>query len=625
MNTIVVATGHGFRQGMARPRIRRGVIACLALSFVVADSRGAQETTLEDLIDTAPAIAIATAEKAGSYAAPPHGEIRTRWHITVQRTLKGLLPPRFTLETPGGEIPGSGTYAGCAPRIEGTNGLFLLARDDAGALRIHGGVSGMLTLDAALFPERALAHAAWIDYLAARYPHPGRAGQDLRDAVPAPAPASVVYLLTNSAGIPSRFIACDRGEPIHYVVDAEVRPAGLSTAQVMTAISNAFATWKHMTSLSFVHDGYQTFPLPPNLLTNRDRRIWIQTGDPFLQTYDGILGYGGRSYAWSWNWEKGGDGGNVAGNEFFESTKGYVVLRSQDANMSNLKTFEEVVCHELGHVLGLDHTSERSAEPDPLLSQAVMYYRVHKDGRGARLNTTDVYMVRQVHPSNAPPFGFDRRIHIVTASPAPADTLANAFSPCGHDLQGAPLTLTLTNNTGWAGTFAFTNGLVRYTPFAVWSDSTGDYDSVDLRWSDGTNRSPPAEAMVVSFSEDRWTPSDGIPDNWMSNHFGHADGRAADWSRPFDDPDRDGMTNLEEYRAGFNPLSFTSCFAITSLSDTSLAFTARQHDLYEMQQAGSVTGRYQTVNRPVQAVDPAHGVVFPWATNAMFYRIVRVP
>ncbi len=596
----------------------------LALTPSIDPASGSSCSSIESLIASAPAIVIAHATKVGCYEAQPQGKIRTRWQVTIDRTLKGTVPSRIMLDTDGGDLPGNGSRIGCAPRIEGTTGIFLLEQNADGSIGIHGGIAGMMTLDASEFPDQARRHALLVKQISDRYPDPAVFGQDLTFLPMPPAPAAVMYLLTNSAGIPSRFIACDRGEPIHYVVDAGVRPAGLSTAQVMSAISNAFSAWRNVSSLSFVHDGYETFVAPPDVVTNRDRRIWIQTGDPFLQTYSGILGYGGRNYSWSWDWANGGEGGQVAGNEFFESTIGYVIMRSQDPAIANLKTFEEVMCHEIGHVLGLAHTSENASEANAALYQAQMYYKVHQDGRGASLHTTDVAMVRQVHPANTPPFGFKRQLAVITANPPPADLLANSFSPRGYDLQTNALTMTLTNNTGWAGMFAMTNGVIRYTALAVWNDSTGSYDSVDMRWSDGVNASPPAQALVTSFSRDRVTPSDGIPDNWMSNYFGHADAQAADLSRPGDDPDNDGLTNIEEYRTGFNPLISTSCLAVISMSEAAVTFVARQDDLYELQRAWIATGPYQAMHMPVTATGSSKSVSFPGTTNAALYRIHRI-
>ncbi len=49
------------------------------------------------------------------------------------------------------------------------------------------------------------------------------------------------------------------------------------------------------------------------------------------------------------------------------------------------------------------------------------------------------------------------------------------------------------------------------------------------------------------------TDHDGLPDSWMLANFGHATAQSWDLSRAGDDPDYDGLTNLQEYKLGKNP------------------------------------------------------------------------
>ena len=67
-------------------------------------------------------------------------------------------------------------------------------------------------------------------------------------------------------------------------------------------------------------------------------------------------------------------GGNVIGNDFHKVIRGYVVLQHTNAVMQTLSTFTEVLTHEIGHTIGLAHSSENPTEPNPILKQAVMYY-----------------------------------------------------------------------------------------------------------------------------------------------------------------------------------------------------------------------------------------------------------
>jgi len=59
---------------------------------------------------------------------------------------------------------------------------------------------------------------------------------------------------------------------------------------------------------------------------------------------------------------------------------------------------------------------------------------------------------------------------------------------------------------------------------------------------------------------------DGLPDAWMLQHFGHADAQAGDLSRAGDDPDGDGLTNLQEYLTGSDPHDAGSPLRFTSVA-----------------------------------------------------------
>jgi glycosidase len=81
--------------------------------------------------------------------------------------------------------------------------------------------------------------------------------------------------------------------------------------------------------------------------------------------------------------------------------------------------------------------------------------------------------------------------------------------------------------------------------------------------------------------------NDGIPDWWRLAYFGHAIGQAADKSRASDDADGDGMSNLNEYFAGTDPLNPASVFRIkqvtTASGDVQINFESALGKTYQLQ------------------------------------------
>jgi hypothetical protein len=71
---------------------------------------------------------------------------------------------------------------------------------------------------------------------------------------------------------------------------------------------------------------------------------------------------------------------------------------------------------------------------------------------------------------------------------------------------------------------------------------------------------------TTAFAVNLWIDSDGdgIPDSWMRQYFGHPTGQAGDLSRSQDSAAGDGISNLQKYLSGKNPLiwdnlHFTGC------------------------------------------------------------------
>lgn len=97
----------------------------------------------------------------------------------------------------------------------------------------------------------------------------------------------------------------------------------------------------------------------------------------------------------------------VNGVEFVRITEADVVFNDQQVGciLARRLTFREVLTHELGHAIGLGHSSEMGPEPNQRLSEATMYYQLHDDGRAATVMPDDVdgvtflYPIAEVAPS----------------------------------------------------------------------------------------------------------------------------------------------------------------------------------------------------------------------------------
>jgi hypothetical protein len=383
-----------------------------------------------------------------------------------------------------------------------------------------------------------------------------------------------------------RFTLQDQGVPIPVYADVSTRPSGISEQQALDALQNALDAWEAVTSLRFSIAGTQVFPQPADGYDKEDGLvIRVQMHDNFNQIPDGsnTLGRGGAGFDIN-----PGDGATVAGNAFNPITYGYVTMNHPKAALSDPVTFEEVLAHEIGHVIGMAHSSETFPEPDTTKAEALMYYLAHTDGRGASLNSYDISTILQAYPLDTPPYAFDRVLYAVHSPYLPlSNPEVNKVTLEGADLQGQALSIQPESGTSNNGTFALDGNVLSFTPIGwfgnddfVQADPAVDaWDRYKVRFSDGTHLSPYIEVRVVGLLNDTYPtgPADGVPDSWMTTYYGSKSGSTADA-----DTDGDGLDSKTEFLLGTDPTDGDSRLKITSHASGTLEWTSQRFDVYRI-------------------------------------------
>jgi hypothetical protein len=394
-------------------------------------------------------------------------QIFTDVTLAVDEVLSGpVLAATVTLRQPGGSVAGLEHWIEGSPefRVGEPVLVFLRAARD-GTLRVAHFFQGKFSIVRDPFSGEDLAvrtPGPGVRMLAPRTPAAGprdtRRLEDLRALLraprrhtPTPPPLQTAPLTSGPIeqsqaftfnGTPSRWFEADAGQaiPIYTNSAGEPRAPTLGFDQVrqgLAAWSNdPFANFRYqdggLTGARGIHlDGVSTFTFgdPDGVI------------DPPVNC-SGTLAMGGF-------FRSGTESRVVNGQTYMRILEGDIVLADGWQGCGFYEVFAnlaETATHELGHVLGLGH----STDPD-----ATMYAAAHFDGRGSTLRPDDLAGLRFIYPAPA--------TLAVTLAGSGSGTVTSspAGISCGADCSepfapGTSVTLTATpaggsTFAGWSG------------------------------------------------------------------------------------------------------------------------------------------------------------------------------
>jgi hypothetical protein len=408
------------KSGVLSARSFWAVLSTLSLAGLPLAATTYVPMTDADLVDQAQVAAIVTVASAE----PSPADAATDYTVQIEEVLKGSVSGSSLIvrvpgvERPGGQslriwgaphfAPGERALVLLSPRPDGTYGIQQMMLGAFHEIKSGGKKFAVRSLDEAqaiqlpghpALPEPVRDFDRFREWISSRAADPKAAVPDYLVTAPAPAALQVAvspFTLLRINNLPIRWFEFDNGGAVnwraHNVGLSGFPGGGYSELQTAINVWNA----EPETPISYNYLGRGNVSLG---LTTFDGVNALLFNDP------------NQEISGTFNCNQGGVlaiGGPWFDTNIRDTFKGTTYLRTAGADIvvndgiacflqSDTLPLRELLAHELGHTLGLGHSSESRSEPNATLRDALMYFAVHNDGRGAVLKADDLAGIRQVY------------------------------------------------------------------------------------------------------------------------------------------------------------------------------------------------------------------------------------